>query len=69
MHYDTLAVAYPGILACAGTFGEIKRLLCTAPVLCSLDFDAWFILQMDDTERSVLSQKFEDGKHSFLFMS
>ena len=57
---------------CDQAFKELKRLLCTAPVLRNPDFSRPFILQTDASDRgvgAVLSQKDENGEHPLGYFS
>jgi len=58
---------------CTRAFAELKRRLCTTPVLSSPDFERPFTLQTDASERgvgAVLSQHSEDGEeHPVAFFS
>ena len=50
---------------CEEAFKELKRLLCTSPVLRNPDFSRRFILQTDASDhgvRAVLSQRDENGE-------
>ena len=49
---------------CNRVFEELKRILCSSPVLCSPDFAKPVVLQTDASDRgvgAVLSQKSESG--------
>ena len=58
---------------CEAAFQELKRLLCSAPILSSPDFDKPFILQTDASEYgvgAVLSQRDQHGRdHPFAYFS
>ena len=60
-------------LRCETAFQELKRLLCSTPVLASLDFEKPFILQTDASEYgvgAVLSQRDEaGGDHPIAYFS
>ena len=50
--------------SCEEAFQELKRLLCSYPILCAPDFDKPFVLQTDASDRgigAVLSQSDADG--------
>ena len=50
--------------SCEEAFQELKRMLCSYPILCAPDFDKPFVLQTDASDRgigAVLSQSDADG--------
>ena len=55
---------------CDKSFKELKRLLCSSPILRSPDFECQFILQTDRGVGAVLSQKSDNShKHPIAYWS